>query len=100
MKAMKAGARAMTQGELTKKIAESTQLKTKDVKAMVCSAANTPFTSFVLSCVDSAIFLVRSPWVIARAPAFIAFMATIVKAEGLEVTLLEGWGELEPRRTH
>merc|ERR1711904_765610 len=32
MKAMKAGARAMTGGDLTKKIAESTQLKTKDVK--------------------------------------------------------------------
>ena len=44
---------------------------------------------------DSAILLVRSPWVIARAPAFIAFMATIVKAEGLEVTLFEGWGEFE-----
>ena len=34
MKAMKAGARAMTGGVLTKKIAESTQLKTKDVKAV------------------------------------------------------------------
>ena len=34
MKAMKAGARAMTGGDLTKKIAESTQLKTKDVKAV------------------------------------------------------------------
>merc|ERR1719424_758177 len=34
MKAMKAGARAMTQGDLTKKIAESTQLKTKDVKGV------------------------------------------------------------------
>merc|ERR1711941_220836 len=32
MKAMKAGARAMTGGDLTKKIAESTQLKNKDVK--------------------------------------------------------------------
>merc|ERR1711904_237518 len=32
MKAMKAGARAMTGGELTKKIAETTQLKTKEVK--------------------------------------------------------------------
>ena len=51
-----------------------------------------------MSCVDSAIFSVRSPWVIARAPAFSAFMATVVKAEGLEVTLLEGWGELEPER--
>merc|ERR1712118_634524 len=34
MKAMKAGARAMTGGDLTKKIAESTQLKTKDVKGV------------------------------------------------------------------
>merc|ERR1719463_1001281 len=34
MKAMKAGARAMTGGELTKKIAETTQLKTKDVKGV------------------------------------------------------------------
>merc|ERR1711908_237879 len=34
MKAMKAGARAMTGGVLTKKIAESTQLKTKDVKGV------------------------------------------------------------------
>jgi nucleoid DNA-binding protein len=34
MKAMKAGARAMTQGDLTKKIAETTQLKTKDVKGV------------------------------------------------------------------
>merc|ERR1739847_50481 len=34
MKAMKAGARAMTGGDLTKKIAESTQLKNKDVKGV------------------------------------------------------------------
>merc|ERR1711912_224128 len=34
MKAMKAGARAMTGGVLTKKIAESTQLKTKDVRGV------------------------------------------------------------------
>ena len=34
MKAMNAGARAMTGGDLTKKIAESTQLKTKDVKGV------------------------------------------------------------------
>merc|ERR1711982_321928 len=34
MKAMKAGARAMTGGDLTKKIAESTELKTKDVKGV------------------------------------------------------------------
>ena len=45
---------------------------------MVCSAANTPFTSFVLSCVDSANILVSSPGVIARAPGFIAFMDTVV----------------------
>merc|ERR1719231_576766 len=31
---MKAGARAMTGGDLTKKIAESTQLKNKDVKGV------------------------------------------------------------------
>ena len=31
---MNAGARAMTGGDLTKKIAESTQLKTKDVKGV------------------------------------------------------------------
>merc|ERR1711924_392512 len=37
MKAMKAGARAMTGGELTKKIAESTQLKTKDVKGVIAA---------------------------------------------------------------
>merc|ERR1719158_444531 len=44
----------------------------------------------VLSCVDSAIFFVRSPPVIARAPAFIALMATMVSeasAKGLEATL-------------
>ena len=34
MKAMKAGARAMTGGDLTKKIAESTQLKNKEVKGV------------------------------------------------------------------
>merc|ERR1712118_215053 len=34
MKAMKVGARAMTGGDLTKKIAESTELKTKDVKGV------------------------------------------------------------------
>merc|ERR1711912_173295 len=34
MGAMKAGARAMTGGVLTKKIAESTQLKNKDVKGV------------------------------------------------------------------
>ena len=34
MKAMKAGARTMTGGVLTKKIAESTQFKTKDVKGV------------------------------------------------------------------
>merc|ERR1712216_502774 len=34
MKAMKAGARAMTGGDITKKIAESTELKTKDVKGV------------------------------------------------------------------
>ena len=34
MKAMKPGARAMTQGDLTKKIAESTQLQTKDVEGV------------------------------------------------------------------
>merc|ERR1719311_1918218 len=38
MKAMKAGARAMTGGVLTKKIAESTQLKTKDVKGVLAPA--------------------------------------------------------------
>merc|ERR1719160_1366486 len=32
MKAMKAGVRAMTSGDLTKKIVDSTQLKRKDVK--------------------------------------------------------------------
>merc|ERR1712178_438150 len=37
MKAMKAGARAMTGGVLTKKIAESTQLKTKDVKGVLAA---------------------------------------------------------------
>merc|ERR1711988_993812 len=37
MKAMKAGARAMTGGDLTKKIAESTQLKTKDVKGVLAA---------------------------------------------------------------
>merc|ERR1712107_98904 len=37
MKAMKAGARAMTGGVLTKKIAESTQLKTKDVKCVLAA---------------------------------------------------------------
>ena len=59
-------------------------------QAMVRRAARTPFTSFVLSCVDSAIFFVRTPPVIARTPAFIAFTATMVSeasAEGLEVAL-------------
>merc|ERR1712017_60909 len=37
MKAMKAGARAMTGGVLTKKIAESTQLRTKDVKGVLAA---------------------------------------------------------------
>ena len=37
MKAMKAGARAMTGGDLTKKIAESTQLKNKDVKGVLAA---------------------------------------------------------------
>merc|ERR1711924_383915 len=37
MKAMKAGARAMTGGVLTKKIAESTLLKTKDVKVVLAA---------------------------------------------------------------
>merc|ERR1712146_736013 len=40
MKAMKAGARAMTGGVLTKKIAESTQLKTKDVKGVLAALRN------------------------------------------------------------
>ena len=43
-----------------------------------------------LDCVESAIFFMRSPPVIARAPAFIAFMATMMpeaSADGLEITL-------------
>ena len=38
MKAMKAGARAMTGGVLTKKTVEFTQLKTKDVKGVLAAA--------------------------------------------------------------
>merc|ERR1711998_411378 len=44
MKAMKAGARAMTGGNLTKKIAESTQLKTKDVKGVFAALRTIAYT--------------------------------------------------------
>merc|ERR1712078_674963 len=39
MKAMKAGAKAMSQGDLTKKIAESAGLKPKDVKGVLAALA-------------------------------------------------------------
>merc|ERR1712078_661423 len=39
MKAMKAGAKAMSQGDLTKKIAESAGLKPKDVKGVLVALA-------------------------------------------------------------
>merc|ERR1711975_171996 len=39
MKAMKAGARAMSQGDLTKNIAESAGLKPKDVKGVLVALA-------------------------------------------------------------
>merc|ERR1712094_151623 len=44
MKAMKAGARAMTGGDLTKKIAESTQLKTKEVKGVFAALRTIAYT--------------------------------------------------------
>ena len=62
---------------------------------MAIDATSSPNVTFGLRCVDSALFLVRSPQVIARAPACIAFLATIVKANGLDVTIWEGRGQLK-----
>merc|ERR1719274_330328 len=61
--------------------------------AMAVNAASTLFTSFGLSPADSPIFFVRSPAVIARAPPFIAFIATMVveaRVEGGKIWPKEG----------
>merc|ERR1740120_103569 len=112
MKAMKAGAKALTKGALCDAIAASTELKKSecskvlDSLAALARAARLSSTfehSDFFSSVEAAIASQRAPLVRALAPAFIAFMAFIaLGAISIENT---GWARklqrpesLDPKR--